>query len=311
MSKRVFITGGAGYLGRAILRQVERGDLDWEVTAYSRDETLQELAKKKYPFAHYILGDVRDLEHLKIAMSGHEWVVHAAAIKYIPEAELSAAECIAVNVDGTRNVMTAARYAGVARVVGISTDKAVQPVNTYGMTKAILERLFQEAQQYQEAPAFTCVRYGNIIGSTGSVIPLFRQQEKESGKVKITNPNMTRFWMGVDEAIEIIVKALTEIESGSILIPPARAMTILDTARAATHKDVGITVIGERPGEKRHELLLHHEESVRTRRLGTFVELLPPGSPGTQEAFTIASHTPRHLLSVIEMRELIEDAEEV
>lgn len=290
---------------------MERGDLNWEVTIFSRDETLQEAARKRYPSAHYILGDVRDLERLKRAMAGHDWVIHAAAIKYIPEAEFNVAECVAVNVDGSRNVMEAARYGRVNKVLAISTDKAVQPVNTYGMTKAIMERLFQEEQQYHKEPAFVCVRYGNVIGSTGSVIPLFRKQEKELGKVRITNPGMTRFWMGVDEAVDVIVKALTELESGSILIPPARAMTILDTARSATHKDIRVEVIGERPGEKRHELLLHYEESVRTRRHDSFVELLPPGTPGTQEAFTIASHTPRHLIAPVEMRELIEDAEEI
>jgi len=308
---KVFVTGGSGFLGKAILRQVERGDLDWGVTVYSRDETLQEQARKRYPFARYILGDVRDLPRMRVAMDGHELVVHAAAVKYIPEAEFNAAECISVNVNGSSNVMEAARCCGVKRVVGISTDKAVQPVNTYGMTKAIMERLFQEEQQYHKEPEFVCVRYGNIVGSTGSVIPLFRKQEKEFGKVKITNPHMTRFWMGVDEAIAVIVRALTNLDSGSILIPPARAANLLDTARAATYKDVAVEVIGERPGEKRHELLLHHEESVRTRRHGTFVELLPPGSPATEEAFTIASHTPRYMISVVELRELIEDAEKV
>ncbi len=308
---RVFVTGGAGFLGRAILRQVKRGDLDWEVTAYSRDETLQDLAKGKYPFARYILGDVRDLERLKLAMGGHDWVIHAAAEKYIPEAELNAADCIAVNVGGAENVMVAARDVGVQRVVGISTDKAVQPVNTYGMTKAVMERLFQEEQQYHQAPAFTLVRYGNVVGSTGSVIPIFRRQYEETGKVRVTNPNMTRFWMGVDEAIGFIRIALSEVNSGSIVIPSARAMTLVDVAKAATKDDVEIELIGERPGEKKHELLVHYEESVRVRRHEGFLELRPPGSPATGEAFTVASHTPKYFMEPSEMRELIKDAEEV
>jgi len=184
-------------------------------------------------------------------------------------------------------------------------------VNVYGMTKAVMERLFQEEQQYSQHPAFTCVRYGNVIGSTGSVVPMFRRQYEEAGRVRITNPNMTRFWMGVDEAIEFIHIALREVNSGSIVIPPARAMRLEDVARAATNDDVEIEIIGERPGEKKHELLVHHEESVRVRRHSGFFELRPPGSPATGEAFTVASHTPRYFMEPKEMRELIADAEEV
>jgi len=285
--------------------------LDWDITVYSRDETLQELAQRCYPFARYILGDVRDFERLRVAMAGHDWVIHAAAIKYIPEAELNACECVAVNVVGAQNVMAAARNAGVQRVVGISTDKAVQPVNVYGMTKAVMERMFQEEQQYHQNPAFTCVRYGNVVGSTGSVIPLFRKQYEEMGKVRVTDPNMTRFWMGVDEAIDFIRIALTEVNSGSIVIPSARAMTLPDVAKAATKDDVEIEIIGERPGEKKHELLVHYEESVRVRRHSGFLELRPPGSPATEEAFTVASHTPKYFMEPQEMRDLIRDAEEV
>ena len=308
---KVLVTGGAGFLGRAILRQVKRGDLNWEVTVFSRDETLQELAQHKYPFADYILGDVRDAEHLSRVCIGQDLIIHAAAIKYIPEAELNASECISVNIEGAQTIMKVARQAGVQRVVGISTDKAVQPVNTYGLTKAVMERLFQEEQQYSPSPAFVCVRYGNVVGSTGSVIPMFRRQYEETGKVRITNPHMTRFWMGVDEAIGIIKIALTEVNSGSIVIPSARAMAIIDVARAATKDDVEVELIGERPGEKKHELLLHFEESVRVRRHSEFIELRPPGSPSTVEAFTVASHTPKYFMTPAEMRALIKDAEEV
>ncbi len=325
MTHRVLVTGGAGFLGRAILRQVKRGDLDWDVTVYSRDEAIQEACRKKYPDFRYILGDVRDFYRLCAAMADYEWVVHAAALKYIPEAEMNATECISVNVDGSRNVLAAARQNGVERVVGVSTDKAVQPVNIYGMTKAVMERLFSEQQQHYQAPACVCVRYGNVIGSTGSVLPIFRQQEKDLGKVRITDPLMTRFWMGVDEAIEIIETALTPpdahdelllgipgVASGSIVIPPVRAMTLLDSAKAATREDIEVEVIGTRPGEKQHESLLHEQESVRTEAHDDlFLELLPPGTPAQAAPFTISSDSPQHLMSPVEMRELIADAEEV
>lgn len=318
MTRKVLITGGAGFLGRAILRQVKRGDLDWDVTVYSRDEAIQEECQKRYPDFRYILGDVRDFYRLCAAMAGFEWVVHAAALKYIPQAELNATECISVNVDGSRNVLAAARQNGVERVVGISTDKAVQPVNIYGMTKAIMERLFSEQQQHYQVPTCVCVRYGNVIGSTGSVLPIFRQQEKDLRKVRITDPLMTRFWMGVDEAISIIETALTPpddmlgVASGSIIIPPVRAMTLLDSAKAATREDIDVEIIGTRPGEKQHESLLHEQESVRTRAHDDlFLELLPPGTPAEAAPFTISSDNPQHLMCQVEMRELIADAEEV
>jgi len=311
VSRRVLVTGGAGYLGRGILRQIAQGKLDWDVTVYSTDEEKQVKCHQRYPSARYVLGDVRDLERLRTVMAGHEWVVHAAAIKYIPEAELNAAECIAVNIDGARSVMAAARACGVERVVGISTDKAVMPVNVYGMTKAVMERLFQEEHQHAQTPAFTCVRYGNVVGSTGSVIPLFRYQWQQEHKVRITDPNMTRFWMGVDEAIDVIQIALEKVHSGSIVIPPVRAATILDTAKAATCEDVEVEVIGTRPGEKKHELLLHHEESVRAFKQKGYIELLPPGTPAIKEAFTIASHTPQYFIGIEELRSLIDDAEDV
>jgi UDP-N-acetylglucosamine 4,6-dehydratase len=310
---RVLVTGGAGFLGRGLLRRVTQGKLDWEVTVYSRDETSQEEARQRYPVARYVLGDVRDIDLLTAAMMGHDWVVHAAAVKYIPEAELNATECVNVNVGGVENVVRAARTAGVRKVVGISTDKAVQPVNVYGCTKMLMERLFADTVRFEGQPLFCCVRYGNVIGSTGSVIPLFKRQLEEGGRVRITNPDMTRFWMSVDEAIDLILLALERASPGAVIVPPARAMKIVDVARAATQDGVDVEVIGERPGEKRDEMLMHYEESVRSllHRDPMHYELLPPGNSLGKEAFTLASHSPNHWMKVSEMRRLIADAEEV
>ncbi len=306
---KVLVTGGAGFLGRGLLRRQARGDLDWEITVYSRDEQKQDVCRQRYPTAHYVLGDVGS-EQLKIAMAGHDAVVHAAAMKYIPEAEVNASECIRVNVNGTQNVIEAARWAGVERVVGISTDKAVQPVNVYGASKMVMERLFAEASGTiwgGRDLTFTCVRYGNVIGSTGSVIPLFQRQLREGGKVKLTNPKMTRYWMSVEEAIDLIIAAMTAAP-GTIVVPEPRAMHIEDVAKAATSDDVPIEIIGVRPGEKEHEQLMHFEESVRSRRHNGHYELLPPGTSGASAAFTLASHTPDHWMTIEEMRELIGDA---
>jgi len=310
---KVLVTGGAGFLGRGILRRVESGGLDWEVTVYSRDETKQDECRRRYPFARYVLGDVKDADRLRVAMMGHDIVIHAAAMKYIPEAEVNASECVSVNVGGTQAVMRAADAAAVRRVVGISTDKAVQPVNVYGCSKMAMERLFADTAQFEGGPDFVCVRYGNVVGSTGSVIPLFRRQVRELGRVRITNPDMTRFWMSVDEAIDLIALALARAAPGSIVVPPARAMRIVDVARAATADDVEIETIGERPGEKQHELLIHYEESVRAmiQEDPFHFQLLPPGVKHAPEAFTLASHTPNDWMTIETMRELIADAEEV
>lgn len=306
---KALITGGAGYLGRGILRRIKRGGLDWDPIVYSRDETKQDICRQQYPFAQYILGDVRDGDRLTAAMEGIDIVVHGGALKYIPEAELNAAECLAVNIDGARMVAKAALHTRVPRVVGISTDKAVQPVNVYGCSKMAMERLFAEVSGFDTT--FTCVRYGNVVGSTGSVIPLFRRQYAETGTVKVTDPKMTRFWMSVDEAIDLILIALRAVP-GSIVIPLVRAMTLADTVRAAVGDDVPVEITGTRPGEKMHEALLHYQESVRVMKYKAHFELLPVGLDvgelGT-EPFTLASHNPHYWMEVDEMRRLIADAE--
>lgn len=313
---KVLITGGAGFLGRGILRRIHRSGanhLDWEATVYSRDETKQEECARRYPSARYIIGDVKDIDRLTAAMMGHDAVIHAAALKYIPEAELNATECINVNVLGVYNVVKAARAAAVYNVVGISSDKAVQPVNIYGCSKMVMERIFADTANFDYPTFFSCVRYGNVIGSTGSVIPLFRRQLEELGKVRITNPDMTRFWMSVDEAIDLIAVALSGTSPGAVLVPEARSMKILDVAKAATRDDVEVEIIGERPGEKQHEMLIHYEESVRIvmHQNPFYYELLPPGNRVGERPFTLASHTPNDFMNIGTMRELIADAQEV
>jgi UDP-N-acetylglucosamine 4,6-dehydratase len=308
---KVLITGGAGFLGRGILRRVQRGNLDWEITCYSRDETKQDEARQQWPQARFILGDVRDTELLTAAAMGHDAVIHAAALKYIDKAELNAAECLSVNVGGAQAVVRAARAAGVAKVVGISTDKAVQPVNVYGCSKMAMERLFAESSG--ATSSFFCVRYGNVIGSTGSVIPFFQQQAEKLGKVTLTDPNMTRFWMGVDEAIDLIALVLAgKLQPGSIAIPEVQAMKMDDVVKAAVGENAPVEIIGTRPGEKMHERLLHFEESVRVLRQQGWLELLPPGIIlGATKPSTIVSNNPHHWMTVDRMRELIEDAKEL
>jgi len=306
----VFITGGAGFLGRGILRRAEK--LGWRCTIFSRDENKQDQCRRQYPEARYVLGDVRDTGHLTASMTGHVIVIHAAAIKFVDRAELNAYETININVGGSQSIISAARDAGIEKVVGISTDKAVQPVNIYGASKMAMERLFAEAS-LPESTTFICVRYGNVIGSTGSVIPLFKRQVENVGHVNVTNPNMTRFWMSVDEAVDLIALALKEGEPGSVTVPFVKAMEMSAVVVAAVG-DAQVEIIGERPGEKEHEYLIHHQESTRVFQYKDHFQIMPPGSDMKQlneQVFTLASHSPHYWMTSDEMKKLIADAETV
>jgi UDP-N-acetylglucosamine 4,6-dehydratase len=305
----VLVTGGSGFLGRGLLRRIRRDSWPAEVTVYSRDEEKQQQLRRRYPEVRCILGDVRDLERLTAACTGHDIVIHAAAVKYIPEAEHNVAECIAVNVDGSRNVALAAVRAGVKKVVGLSTDKACLPVNTYGMTKAIMERLFMEANRWSDT-RFTTVRYGNVIGSTGSVIPLFRQQLADSGEVQVTDKNMSRFWLSVDQAINLICYALTW-GCPATVVYRCPAMRIVELAEVMA---VGrpVKIIGIRPGEKMDERLVDYTESLRCVQDGDYYALLPPiAEVNGDSPWTYVSSSPARWIEKDEMAAMIADSEEV
>lgn len=322
---KVLITGGTGFLGRGILRAAFRDGWDAQFTIISRDEQKQAHCRARYPNASYVLGDVTDGQRLALAMLGHDYVIHAAALKYIPEGEFNANECVRVNIDGARTVIDAARAAGVGRVVGISTDKAAQPINIYGMTKAVMERLFAEASSVY-GPTFTTCRYGNVIGSTGSVVPVMQQQWRDHSQVQITDPYMTRFWMSVDYAVATILRAF-EATPGAVKIPPLRAASMQTLAYSvlgsmgepmhAPDGDVAadprIKIIGKRPGEKQHEDILTHYELYRTVHhvtLGDY-ELLPPGNEVyTQELPTLSSDQARRFDREM-LRDMILDSEGV
>ena len=203
------------------------------------------------------------------------------------------------------------------KVVGISTDKACQPVNVYGATKMIMERAFaneavMRSDDNEQKTRFVCVRYGNVIGSTGSVIPLFDRQMRDKGKVTLTSPRMTRFWMSIEEAIDLVLRAAdAEDSNGSIFVPLARAMSMLDVALAIAGEPAKIEEIGMRPGEKMDEQLIHYAESLRVRRHDDCFELLPITAEAGTESFTLASHSPNHWMTTEELLNAVEDAREV
>lgn len=273
---RVFMTGGAGFLGRAIMsRAADLYPGQFDFTIYSRDEGKHARARHEFPDARYVLGDIRDPVLLEAAMAGHDTVIHAGAMKYVPEGERNVSEAIAVNVQGSKNVCTAAIRTGVRRVVGISTDKACRPVSVYGMTKLLMERLFQEADAMTDHCWFNLVRYGNVVSSTGSVIPLFRRQARE-GTMTLTNPAMTRFWLRIADAVDLVWAAMEEKEGGTVLIPRLRSFTMMGVASACAILEVGVDgdrqvarkLIGQRFGEKIHEELLSPVETIYTQKVG-------------------------------------------
>lgn len=314
MLGRVLLTGGAGFLSRAIMRRARRDNWNCDFVVFSRDELKQAQCREKYPEARYVLGDVRNEGLLRAIMLGVDTVIHTAAMKYVPEGESNVSECISVNIGGTQTVLEAARWARVGQVVVISTDKAVEPVNVYGMTKALCERLVGESVLYP-SPCVTGVRYGNVIGSTGSVIPLFQAQAARGETITITDPEMTRFWISVDEAIDLIERALDDnTASGSIIIPEPKATTLLKLA-ATVAPDAEIEIRGPRPGEKKHEMLMTENESGRLRAIAN----TPPFELMSGALAQQGSHHIRFTLSSMDaapldlttLPALIEDAADV
>jgi FlaA1/EpsC-like NDP-sugar epimerase len=319
MIKKVLITGGAGFLGRGFIRRAHREDWDWEITVFSRDESKHVRVMNRWPEVRIIKGDVTDdVADLARTFSGYDYVIHAGANKLVDRGEFSAFEVMRNNIVGSEHVALAAMRAGVERVIGISSDKAVQPVNTYGASKFLMERLFQEADTKGDTD-FVCARYGNVVGSTISIVLYFREQLAKEGKIKITVPEMTRFYMGVDEAIDAVLYSLDTALPGAVVIPAMMAMTVADVARLVLglqpNDDMTdmkrVEITGPRPGEKMHESLCHQQESVRLDNGSgsTYWELRPSIEGGHHPTFEITSERPPlGWMPYARMEALIEDA---
>lgn len=280
----VLITGGAGFLGRGILRRALREQWPAKFIVYSRDEQKHIAAQRKYssPNIKYVLGDILDTPRLHLLMTTCDYVIHTAAIKYIPECEAQPSEAIRVNIDGTRSVMDAARAAGVPRTVIISTDKACHPVNTYGMTKALTERMvFETADMpHVNGATFSAARYGNVIGSTGSIWPVFKQQASQYRTISVTNPEMTRFYITIDEAVQVILQAFSA-PNGTVVVPEPRALQLGELVAHLETLDgwapLKVNIIGPRDGEKVHECIADpFDEWPRMKKYATHWELYGP-----------------------------------
>lgn len=303
----VLITGGAGFLGRAIMARAKAEHWPARFTVYSRDELKQHECRLKFPQAQYVLGDVRDTDRLGLAMLNQDIVIHAAALKYVPESEFNVNECIGINVLGTKAVALAAVAAPSVRcVVLISTDKAVEPVNTYGLTKALAERIFLEYSRLVEDTKFATVRYGNVIGSTGSVVPLFKAMFARDGFVQVTDPTMTRFWIDVKEAISLILIAVHNVGSGCITIPQPKSMTLAALIEAVV-PGVPVHIVGVRPGEKHDEMLLNEIESVKTFKSQGVHVFAPDQMETSLRTFELSSDNAERM-SVAEFQYFVEHA---
>jgi UDP-N-acetylglucosamine 4,6-dehydratase len=273
----ILLTGGTGSFGKHFCRVMLNKYHPKVIRIYSRDELKQFEMRQKFgeERLRYFLGDVRDVDRLRRAMERTDIVIHAAALKQVPACEYNPIEAVKTNIQGAQNVIDAAIDAGVKKVVALSTDKAVNPVNLYGATKLCAEKLFVQGNAYSggREPRFSCVRYGNVIGSRGSVIPLFKEQKK-NGKITITDERMTRFWITLDQAVGLVEAALVHMQGGEIFVPRIPSMKIVDLARAVA-PDCIIEEIGIRPGEKLHEILVTEEEGRNTVSYNGIYVIMP------------------------------------
>ncbi len=276
--RSVLVTGGTGSFGRKFAELMLGEHRPRRLIVFSRDELKQHemrLAGLDDPALRYFIGDVRDLARLRRALRGVDVVVHAAALKQVPACEYNPNEAVLTNVVGARNVIEAALDCGVERVLALSTDKAVSPINLYGATKLVAEKLFVQANAYTGGGPthFSAVRYGNVVGSRGSVIPVFLEQRK-NGTVTVTDPRMTRFWITIEQGVRFVVRCLEQMHGGEVFVPKLPSMNVLDLARAVA-PDCEVEEIGIRPGEKLHEMLICEDESRQTVELDDMYVILP------------------------------------
>jgi UDP-N-acetylglucosamine 4,6-dehydratase len=318
----ILVTGGTGSFGQAFVRRVLADHRPARLVVFSRDELKQYEMQQALsaPQLRFFIGDVRDRERLDRALHGVDYVIHAAALKQVPAAEYNPIECIKTNVIGAENLINACIDQNVKKVIALSTDKAVNPVNLYGATKLCADKLFVAANHLagRGGTRFAVVRYGNVVGSRGSVVPFFKAQAK-TGKLPITDPNMTRFWIRLEDGVTFVERCLDLMRGGEIFIPKIRSMRLVDLARAIG-PDCQHEVIGIRPGEKLHELLLTRDDARQTLEFDDFY-LIQPGthhwdyvestSYGGQQGrpvpadFEYASNTNSRWLEADELRAII------
>ena len=293
-NKSILITGGTGTFGKAFVKTIfERFPEVGRLVVFSRDELKQyemgqQFPESKYSAIRYFIGDVRDADRLRRAMEGIDIVIHAAALKQVPAAEYNPFECIKTNVLGAQNVIEACLDTGVKRVVALSTDKAAAPINLYGATKLCSDKLFTAANNIKghRDMRFSVVRYGNVMGSRGSVIPFFMECRK-TGVLPITDPAMTRFNISLQDGVDMVLWVLENAQGGEVFVPKIPSYRITDIAKAIG-PDCEHPIIGIRPGEKIHEEMITSSDSFNTVDLGKYFAILPSAGQHSMESYCAA-----------------------
>jgi UDP-N-acetylglucosamine 4,6-dehydratase len=320
--KNILITGGTGSFGKKATEAILKEYSPNRLIIFSRDELKQFEMSQVYPHSRYgciryFIGDVRDKERLNRAFHGVDYVIHAAALKQVPAAEYNPFEAVKTNIVGAQNVINVAIDQGVKRVVALSTDKAANPINLYGATKLCSDKLFIAGNAYvgREHTVFSVVRYGNVVGSRGSVIPFFIEQRK-NGFLPITDPRMTRFWITLEKSVDFVLWCLEHMSGGELFVPKIPSMNIMDLAKAIA-PECKTKVIGIRPGEKVHELMIPRDEAHMTLSFDKFFVVQPAfrfwdrrgswnGGQPVEEDFEYRSDNNPWRLTVDEMRTMIE-----
>jgi len=316
----VLITGGTGSFGRKFIEIALKEQHPKKIIVFSRDELKQHDLRQLFPDGasspmRYFLGDVRDRERMERAFDGVDVVVHAAALKQVPACEYNPFEAVQTNVLGARNVIDAAIDQRVKRVMAVSTDKAVNPVNLYGATKLCAEKMFIQANAYagEGGTRLSCTRYGNVVGSRGSIVPLFKEQRK-SGAVTLTDPRMTRFWLTLEQGVRFVLRCLGQMRGGEVFVPKIPSMKITELAQTLA-PGCAMKQVGIRPGEKLHEVLVSEDEARHSVELDDMYVIQPAhswwqghewdGRP-LPDGFRYASDTNSRWLSSDDMRKLAE-----
>lgn len=316
--KTVLVTGGTGSFGRTFVKKILQYDIK-KVIVFSRDELKQfEMAQEfNDPRIRFFIGDVRDKERLYRAFDGVDIVVHAAALKHVGACEYNPFEAIKTNIHGAQNVIDAAIDQGVQKTIALSTDKACSPINLYGATKLASDKLFVAANAYvgKKDTRFSVVRYGNVVGSRGSVIPFFLKM-KEKGVIPITDPRMTRFWITLEQGVQFVIDSFNRMEGGEIFVPKIPSMNVVDLARAIA-PNCKHEIIGIRPGEKLHEAMITEDDARHTIEYDSYYVIYPEFTWWKQENNQHGKPLPDHFkytsdsnslwLTVEELRELIKD----
>ncbi len=276
--KVILVTGGTGSFGQKFTEMVLQEHNPRVIRVYSRGELLQQEMWQRFnndERLRFFIGDVRDRERLYRAMNEVDIVIHAAALKQVPTCEYNPIEAVKTNIDGAANVIDAAIDNGVEKVINVSTDKAVEPINLYGATKLVAEKLFIQGNAYAggRKTRFSCVRYGNVVGSRGSVVPLFLEQKK-NGEITITDERMTRFWITLEQGVRFVIDCVSRMRGGEVFIPKIPSMKIADLADVVAPQ-AERRIIGIRPGEKTNESLITKEEAMRAREFNDYFVIEP------------------------------------